>query len=757
MHKTLSFKSLCNILKDGTVLNPSACAGGISGIVTDSRACRNPKGKLFAALRTDVNDGARYIQDLHKAGVRLFLTETAPEEPLADSAYIIVDSVYRALGTLGAALRRPSATVVAVTGSTRKTQVKEILWQGLRRNRIPAFRSPRSFNSYLGVCHSVFEDFFGQRAKVLIYETGIDGPDQAGRINHILRPDIGIITDITDEHDENFSSHQAKIAEKLDLLQGCRTIIYNSADPDLCRLIEKRFGQVGTTLVAVPDASAANLCAAAFPEIDFKPFAETNYRTLTIEGVRGNMLTVDNFTPDTASLEHALERFCRMSAPGRRKILALGRLDARSQSVLAMLSRNGYFGLWSRVNLGGEPEVGVEAARNLTECDILVFGADTPARTEFLNSLERADHDTTLTVDLNALVHNFNHYRSLLPPQTGIVAMVKASAYGLGSIEVSKALQSAGAAYLAVAVVDEGVEMRRAGITMPVMVMNPMTRHYEALFGQRLEPSVFSLEELERLIAEAKRLEVTDYPVHIKLDTGMHRVGFLPDQLRALAEMLKSQRQVKVASVFSHLATADCLDKDEYTRGQLRYFYSGTDALEKAIGHTFKRHILNTAGMMRFADCGPYEMARLGIGLYGVSPLPCPEPQLRTVAELSSVVISLKHWPSGTPIGYGNKGVTSRDSVIATVPIGYADGIDRHLGNGAARFIVNGVECPTIGNICMDQCMVDVTDAGMVEIGTPVEIFGRRMPVERLAETLGTIPYEILTSVSPRVNRTYVS
>ncbi len=752
MHKTLSVRSIRNILKDCATTYPSTAEGNITGIITDSRDCRNPRGILFAALRTEVNNGARYIPQLYRAGVRFFLTEEPPDGDFPEAVFIVVPNVYDALGTLAAALRRPSATVVAVTGSTLKTQVKEALWLELRKNRIPVFRSARSYNSYLGVCRSVFEDYFGQRAKVLIYETGIDGPDQGERINRILRPDIGIVTDITDEHDENFSSHSAKIAEKLNLLEGCRKVVYTDCEEELARLVNERFAKAEKVAVATPTA----LCGAAFDGVRFPEGRFVEYRTVITPGVRGNVLTLDNFTPDITSLEHSLERFSRLASPRRQKILAVGKLTGSNRSLVNMLRRNRRFGISRVLYWGRNSEAAVEFARNLQDCDILVFGGETPALRTFVSSLQRADYDTQLEVNLDALVHNFNHYRRLLPPQTGLVGMVKASAYGLGSIEVAKALQNAGAAYLAVAVVDEGVEMRRAGITMPVMVMNPISRHFEALFEQRLEPSVFSFEELERLISEADRLGIENYPIHIKLDTGMHRVGFLPGQMEELAAILSSQSRVRVESVFSHLATADCLDKDSYTKGQLECFYSCTQKLEDQLGHKFKRHILNTAGMMRFADCGPYEMARLGIGLYGVSPLPTPDANLRTVASLSSVIISLKRWPAGTPIGYGNKGVTSREALIATVPIGYADGIDRHLGNGAARFSVAGVECPTVGNICMDQCMIDVTDVPGVDVGFPVEIFGTKIPVERLSDTLGTIPYEILTSVSPRVHRTYI-
>lgn len=756
MHKTLSLDSLRKILKDTAISFPQDAHADITDIITDSRSVHNPRGVLFAALRTKVNDGARYIPELYARGVRYFIAERVPEGDFGNAVFIVVPDVSETLGVIAAALRRPSSTVVLVTGSTSKTQLKEALWLTLRRHRVPVFRSPRSFNSFLGVCRSVLDDYFGYRARVLIFEAAIDGPDQGERINHILRPDIGIITDITTEHDENFASHGAKINEKLNLLQGCSKIVYNAADPELGQLVNERFGNSATELIPLEDYDATALCRGAFSNIGSVVLPTEPMRTVITGGVRGNVLTIDNFTPDLSGLETGLERFVRHASPSRPKVLALGKMLAKAQSVQALLRHNGGYNLQKVVWLGHNAESGLEAASTLRQSEVFVFGAPTPGYDAFVGALERADHDTTLTVDLDALVHNFNQFRRMVPPQTGIVAMVKASAYGLGAIEVSKALQGAGAAYLAVAVVDEGVDMRRAGITMPIMVMNPVTRHYDTLFGEHLEPAVFSAEELQHLESEARALNLVNYPIHIKLDTGMHRVGFTPEQLPALVEALKGCRSLRVESVFSHLATADCLDKDEYTRSQLDCYYHGADYLARALGISFKRHILNTAGMMRFADCGPYDMARLGIGLYGISPLPEPDRRLHTVTSLTSVIISLKHWPAGTFIGYGNRGVVTKPSVIATIPIGYADGLDRRLGNGGTSFIVNGQACPTIGNICMDQCMVDVTAAPDATIGTKVEIFGCGMPVEEIARTLGTIPYEILTSVSPRVHRTYL-
>lgn len=332
--------------------------------------------------------------------------------------------------------------------------------------------------------------------------------------------------------------------------------------------------------------------------------------------------------------------------------------------------------------------------------------------------------------------------------------MVKAAGYGAGSYEIAKTLQDAGAAYLAVAVLDEGVELRDKGIVMPIMVMNPRVANYKAMFANRLEPEIYSRAMLEDVIREARKNGVKNYPIHIKLDTGMHRMGFLGEELPQLMETVNASEEVSVRSVFSHLATADCLDQDEYTELQLRRFQEWSQYIVDHSDHKVLRHVLNTAGMRRYPGFH-YDMARLGIGLYGVSPVFIPgDKPLAVVSTLRTVIIAVRDLKAGETIGYGRRGVLERDSTIATIAIGYADGMNRHFGCGAVKVIVNGHEAPTVGNICMDACMIDVTGIDC-KPGDAVEIFGRQAPVERLAATLDTIPYEILTSVSPRVKRVY--
>lgn len=357
-------------------------------------------------------------------------------------------------------------------------------------------------------------------------------------------------------------------------------------------------------------------------------------------------------------------------------------------------------------------------------------------------------------MNLDSIVANYNYFRSRLAAGTGIVCMVKASGYGAGSYEIAKTLQDCGAAYLAVAVLDEGIELRQKGITMPIMVMNPKVVNYKSMFAHNLEPEIYSFDMLRDVMREARKNGIKDYPVHIKLDTGMHRMGFVKEDLPELMDTLEASREVSAKSVFSHLATADCLDMDDYTGLQLTRFRQYTDYMLSRYSRPILRHVLNSAGILRFPD-HHYDMARLGIGLYGANTLPTDiEEPLAVVSTLRTMIIAIREWDKGETIGYGRRGELTRKSRVATIPIGYADGMNRHFGRGAVSVTVNGKEAPTIGNICMDSCMIDVTGIDC-KVGDTVEIFGRNAPVQRLADVLDTIPYEVLTSVSPRVKRVY--
>ncbi|MCM1290590.1 MAG: bifunctional UDP-N-acetylmuramoyl-tripeptide:D-alanyl-D-alanine ligase/alanine racemase [Prevotella sp.] len=494
------------------------------------------------------------------------------------------------------------------------------------------------------------------------------------------------------------------------------------------------------------------------------------------EGVNGCSLIYDSYTSDFSSLGPALDFMRRRPNKGLSHTVIIsdmrhegGEMDVyarisnlfRSTGVNRVigigpaLSRHAaLFGSDARFFQSTEDFLKEMSPSDFSSELILLKGAPGFTFSKIREMLEARTHETVLEVNLDALVRNFNYFRSCLPSATGLIAMVKASGYGAGSFEIAKTLQDAGAAYLAVAVLDEGIDLRRNGITMPIMVMNPKVVNYKQMFAYRLEPEIYSRDMLEDVIREAQKNGIKEYPVHIKLDTGMHRMGFIEDELPELMERLESQNNIVARSVFSHLATADCVDMDDYTGLQLDRFRRYTDYMLQHSSRPILRHVLNSAGILRFPE-HHYDMARLGIGLYGVRTLPEDiEKPLSTVSSLRTVIIAIREWEAGETIGYGRRGELHRKSKIATIPIGYADGMNRHFGRGAITVKINGHDAPTVGNICMDACMIDVTDVDC-KVGDAVEIFGPSADVQRLADVLDTIPYEVLTSVSPRVKRVY--
>lgn len=382
---------------------------------------------------------------------------------------------------------------------------------------------------------------------------------------------------------------------------------------------------------------------------------------------------------------------------------------------------------------------------------VLIKGSRTFQFDKITDLLELKVHETTLEINLNALVDNLNYYRNKLKPDTKIVCMVKASAYGAGSYEIAKTLEDQRVNYLAVAVADEGSELRKAGITSSIIIMNPEQTAFKTLFDYKLEPEVYSFHLLEELIKAAEREGITNFPIHIKIDTGMHRLGFAPSEIPRLVERLHKQTSVIPRSVFSHLVGSDTERLDTFTRRQIEVFEAAAAQLQEGFSFKIIRHICNTAGIQRYPGA-QFEMVRLGIGLYGVDPF--TNEMLHNISTLRSTILQIHDVPKEETVGYGRKGILERDSRIAAVPIGYADGLNRHLGNGRGYCLVNGKKAPYVGNICMDVCMIDVTDIDCRE-GDKVIIFGDDLPVTVLSDLLDTIPYEVLTSVSNRVKRVY--
>lgn len=787
-------------------------------LLTDSRSLTHPEKSLFFALKGESNDGHKYINDLYANGVRSFVVDHIPSEEgsqlktgnsqlKTDISWILVKDTLKALQKTGSMGRRNAKRVVAITGSRGKTTLKEWLFQMLS----PSYnisRSPRSYNSQIGVPLSLWN--IRPNSDIAIIEAGVSRHGEMKALAECIQPDTVVITNILDDHDEGFSSREDKIREKVSLAAGesAKNVILCEEDKDLLSEVKRQcrnkkiytwnhenpdesFLSDDFRKTPVKDYEMENLWNAVMTVISLnlkkvsaaeaaKRLHRIGTRLNVSEGVNNCMLIYDSYTSDQSSLLPALDFVKRRSPSGNGVTVILSDLlhesDSASEAFRSMADMLKSAGVTRLIGIGNSIEQGeaffapaIEHVEFFSSTDdflaklgpsdfknetILLKGAPEFEFERVVHMLEARTHETVLEVNLDSVVKNYNYFRSKLPSGTGIVAMVKASGYGAGSYEIARTLQDAGAAYLAVAVLDEGIDLRRRGISMPIMVMNPKVLDYHEMFANRLEPEIYSLPMLRDVVKEAEKYGAKDYPLHIKLDTGMHRMGFIGEELPEVMKILNESDSVRIASAFSHLATADCLDMDGYTRLQLERFDRYTSLMLEKSKRPFLRHVLNSAGILRFPE-HHYDMARLGIGLYGVNTLPPDvEAPLAPVSTLRTVIIAIRDWKKGESIGYARRSILERDSRIATIPIGYADGMNRHFGRGNITVRINGKDAPTIGNICMDACMIDVTGIDCKE-GDAVEIFGPDASVDRLAALLDTIPYEILTSVSPRVKRIY--
>ena len=755
----------------------------VSTPLTDSRSLANPEETVFFALRTPTGDGHLYIDNLYARGVRVFVIDaTRPLPDYPDACFLAVENVPEALSASAAYMRRQlDGPVIAITGSRGKTIVKEMLY-GALLPLVRAVRSPRSYNSAIGVPLSLWE--IEPESRVGIFEAGISERGEMEPIANLLSPTIGIFTALTDEHGRGFASMQEKCREKALLFATCHTVIFSDTNPiidDTLRALYPDKELIGChtyidMCIAAAKVLGFNIDATAVPapvqsriDITDTPDSATlayDYFTCDASAVSTALDVVRRRTPsmrpvcvvagdllcNPAEEEECYRRFARaLHDYGVTSLIAAGETISRYAAIFP-----------ETVNVRTYPDGPRQVMEQLRpdsffNTTVYINGSDKDAFHRLYTWLNSRRNITRLEINLDSLAHNFRHYRSILPPQTGIVAMIKACAYGCGDIEVARTLQTLGADMVAVAVVDEGVALRRAGVTMPILVLDPWCENMRAIFAHNLQPTITDGSEriLSQLEFNADAEGVDRIDVHLKLDTGMHRVGLSEEELPRFLEMLARHPRIRIVSAFSHLATADCLDLEDYTTAQLETFRRMTTLISSTLPYPVKRHILNTAGMTRYGREHVYELARLGIGLYGITPLDAADAaHLRPVARLVTSIIAVNSYPAGTKVGYGCRGVLTRPSTIATIPVGYADGIDRHLGEGHASFLVNGTLCPTVGRICMDLCMIDITDCPDIGNGE-VEIFGPEAPIERLSDALDTIPYEVLASVSPRVKRVY--
>lgn len=799
----------------------------IDWLLTDSRSLCFPEESLFFALQSKRNSGARYIPELYDRGVRNFVVTAEEYEQLGgrewnDVNWLVVGNTLKALQKLAEQHRnRFQIPVIGITGSNGKTIVKEWLYQLLSPDRIIA-RSPRSYNSQIGVPLSVWQ--LNEQTDLGVFEAGISEMGEMKALQTIIRPTIGILTNIGGAHQENFFSLQEKCMEKLTLFKDCDVLIYDADNelisncvaksmftareiawsrkdaerPLFIRKIEKRedhtyiayrYLEMDNDFVIpfIDDAAIENalhvLAASLYLMLPAEQITSrmamlepVAMRLEVKEGKRGCVLINDSYNSDLASLDIALDFLVRRSeAKGRMKrTLILSDILETGQSMSVLYNRVSQLLASRKIDkiIGVGPAISSCAGcfevekyffpdtesflhskviQQLQNEVILVKGSRAFHFDFVSEELALKVHETILEVNLGAMVDNLNYYRSLLRPETKMVCMVKASAYGAGSYEIAKTLQEHRVDYLAVAVADEGAELRKAGITSSIIIMDPELTTFKTLFDYKLEPEVYNFHLLDALIKEAEKEGVTNFPVHIKLDTGMHRLGFGEEDIPQLIQRLKNQDAIIPRSVFSHFVGSDSAQFDAFTRHQIDIFTRGAEQIQDAFSHKILRHICNTAGIERFPDA-QFDMVRLGLGLYGINPV--NNEIMHNVSTLRTTILQIRDVPADDTVGYSRKGVLHRPSRIAAIPIGYADGLNRHLGCGHAYCLVNGKKAPYVGNICMDVCMVDVTGIDCKE-GDKVEIFGDHLPITVLSDVLQTIPYEILTGISSRVKRIY--
>lgn len=825
-HISYKISEILEIIK-GKTLNGQLREREIKDILIDSRKVITVENCIFFALASKRNDGHKYIGELYEKGIRNFVVSKDLSGNFPEANIIRVESTLKALQALARAHRSKfDVPVIGITGSNGKTIIKEWLFQLLAKDK-RVIRSPKSYNSQIGVPLSVWG--LDTRHEIAIFEAGVSEPDEMDKLQPIIKPNIGVFTNIGEAHNENFISMNQKVGEKLKLFTKVDTLVYSLDHPEIQEVvirseilstiesftwsrkqnadlritgntvsedgksteisgifIEK---DISITIPFTDNASIENAihCWAVMLLLEYdndvlrKRFPKLTPIAMRLElkaGINQCVVINDSYNSDINSLTIAID-FLKQNANHKKKtviisdILQSGKNEEELYRGIADIFENKEIDRMIGIGpaLTRQKELFNIKKEFYPSTDdflrrfsftafnneaILLKGARIFEFEQIGKALQQKTHETVLEINLNSLIHNLNHYRSKLTPATKTMAMVKAFSYGSGSFEIANTLQFHRVDYLAVAYTDEGVELRKAGIQLPIMVMNPDEQSFDAIITHNLEPEIYSfriLEVLEKSIR--KNIIPSNKPVkiHLKLDTGMHRLGFVSDDIDELVTRILANNRIYTQSAFTHLAASEDPSEDEFTKGQIELFRHMSEKITGALDHKVLLHVLNSAGINRHPEA-QFDMVRLGIGLYGIATSPDDVGKLEPVGKLKSILSQVKKIRKGETIGYSRSYKAEEDVLIGIVPVGYADGLRRSLSNGKGSLLIKGKKVPIVGNVCMDMCMVDITGIGAEE-GDEVIIFGSEHTVEQMAESLGTIPYEILTSIPQRVKRVY--
>lgn len=784
----------------------------LTALLFDSRKATVTNGAVFFAVSGLHHDGHKFIPKLYDQGIRQFIVEKPVPQAGNEANVLLVDSSIVALQQIVSEHRsKISVPVIGITGSNGKTIIKEWLYQ-LLSSDFKVAKNPASYNSQLGVPLSVWQ--IQGHHTLGIFEAGISTVNEMENLEKVLRPTFGIFTNIGSAHDEGFKNKAEKITEKLKLFKDSELLIYckdhRSIDESVekagirglswgthekasIRIVKEETGYSIVTqqqkfslqLPFMDQASIENCfhCVSVLIHLGFHP-EEIQNRILSLravpmrlelkEGINHCQIIDDTYNNDLAGLQVSLDFLSNQNQKSTKRVILSdihesGLSDAalvkKISSLISTTRIHQFIGigpvLYSYQNdfppgslfyRSTEEFLKGFNMNNLHDEVILVKGARIFTFEKIVSQLQRKVHGTVMEIDLGGLVHNLNYFKACLQSTTKIMVMVKAFAYGSGSNEIANVLQYHKADYLGVAYADEGIELRKNNITLPVMVMNPSEESFGALLKYRLEPEVYSLKMLQSL---GGFLGEHPCKIHIKIDTGMRRLGFDEDQFDQLTTILLEHPNIQVASIFSHLAGADEAAHDSFSKEQGARFKAMADKISEKLTYRPLYHLLNSSGILRL-PAFQFDMVRLGIGLYGIDPTDDHDERLQPVASLKTIISQIKHISPGESIGYGRKGKATKPLTIATIAIGYADGFSRAFSNGVGKVIVNGLPANVIGNVCMDMTMIDITGIRASE-GDDVIVFGKALPIQHLAESIHTIPYEILTSTSERVKRIFVA
>ena len=778
-------------------------------ISIDSRSLRNTENTLFFTLKGNNHNAHDFLNDLYAKGVRYFVVSQDVSLP-TDAVVFKVDDALRALQRFVAFYRKKyTFPVIGITGSNGKTIVKEWLNQLL----LPFYniiKSPKSYNSQVGVPLSVIA--INDEHNLGIFEAGISKPNEMDFLEAIIQPTIGILTNIGPAHNEGFSTKEEKLQEKIKLFKNADVLISEKTDLIAANKSEKvqwftwsftevanvQFKKIDTILkvnfentefsVDLPFtdlASVQNIATCITTMLFLK--VDTNYIVQAIpqlqtvqmrlqvkKGINDCLLIDDSYSSDYQSLKIALD-FLEQQKTHQQKTVILSDIfqsgftpEVLYQKVAQLLNQNHVtrvIGIGNKIgtHLTNVPQfqsypdtetfLNDFNLRSFRSETILIKGSRSFQFEKIVAELEEKTHETVLEINLDAISHNLNFYKSKLKPTTKVMVMVKAFGYGNGSYEIAKLLAHHQVSYLGVAFADEGVELRKAGIKIPIMVMNPENSAFSTMIAYNLEPEIYNRAELESFLQIAENQNLYNYPIHLKLNTGMNRLGFVEKDFDALINLLKQTNLVQVASIFSHLATSDMPEEKKFTLQQIQKFKKWSVYLKEELRIQPLLHILNTSGIYNFGEY-QMDMVRVGIGLYGVGNDLDEDKQLQNVATLKTVVLQINDVEKDATVGYGRRFIAERKSKIATIAIGYADGIRRSYGNGKGYVLVNNQKAFIAGTICMDMLMIDVTNMD-VKVGDEVIVFGNDLRITEVAKLWETIPYEVMTAISQRVKRIF--